>query len=103
MENAVSKRRRVRHRLTQRDFAILKYIDENEHLNREHIREKFWPGKDNNHHHRRLRILMELNTVREGHKWGAWWRSFTLTKSGETKLANFLRQRSRKLASSEEE
>lgn len=85
------KRRRVRHKLTSRDYEILQFIDEENGPNREDIRLRFWPGKNNNHHHRRLRILMRLRVIREIGYERYFGMSFGLTKRGQNELANNMR------------
>ena len=93
-EKTQRKKERLRaYRLTQRDFKILKFIDELKYRPSSHdIRKKFWPKAKTTQHHchyRRLRVLQELGLLRFIYVSTGW--GYDLTAKAEKLLGHFNR------------
>jgi len=84
----LGRRYRIHHRLTPRDREILKFIRDTKPTTTTAIRERFWPGQSDNHHHlRRLRVLRSMGLI-ELQEWLFMesWR-VNLTEQGLKKVA----------------
>jgi hypothetical protein len=86
MDQEEKSKQSVQHKITKRDLLMLKFILDDRQNTYETIRKKFWPGKNNHHHFRRLRILQDMGLISPRFAVGFSGRVFRLTKKGRKKL-----------------